>query len=67
MVWRNFHSKDKIETRELTQAEIERLYKDFNDEECRIELLRQAYEKAVGLPEQIEILAQVLRLKPTTI
>jgi len=67
MVWKTFHGKGKVERRQLTQPEIEHFWKDLQDEECRIELLRQAYQGAVSVPEQIEILAQTQNLIPTKI
>jgi len=56
-----------VETRELTQLEVQQLWHEAKDEECRIELLRQAFATASGMPAQIEILAQALKLKPTTL
>ena len=67
MVWKTFHTKDKIERRELTQEEVIRFWKNHKDEECRVELLKQKYEKALTPPEREEIIAQVTNMKPTTI
>lgn len=67
MVIKIFITKDKTEYRKLDQTEVKLFWKDLKDEECRVELLKQAYEKALTPLEREEILAQVTKMKPTTI
>lgn len=67
MIKRLFVTKDKREYRALTQQEIELFWKNLKDEECRRELLKQAYEKAITPVEKEEFVAQFTGIKPTKI
>ena len=56
---KTFHSKDKVETRQLRQEEIEE-FAVLGDSEARKELLRQNLLVAKSLQEKVKLIKEFL-------